>query len=174
VEKGKMRLLFIGDSLIEYYDWQERFSKHLVYNLGAAGETVEGLYARLEVVFAQIEEADAVFIMTGINNLAMGDSKFLMAYRKIVKGLKEHYTPSRIFVHSLLPVLFPWISNDEVVKMNGQLKKMVKEEDVLYLDIHSVFLEKEGRPVRDYLLDDGVHVSEKGYRVWAGEIEKLL
>ena len=169
-----MRLLFIGDSLIEYYDWQERFSKHLVYNLGVAGETVEGLYARLEVVFSQIEEADAVFIMTGINNLAMGDRRFLPAYRKIVKGFKEHYTPSRIFVHSLLPVLFPWISNDEIVKMNEELKKMAKEEDVVYFDIHTVFLEQEGRPVRDYLLDDGVHVSEKGYRVWAREIEKLL
>ncbi len=169
-----MRLLFIGDSLIEYYDWQERFSKHLVSNLGVAGETVEGLYARLEVVFAQIEEADAVFIMTGINNLAMGDNKFLPLYRKIIKVFKEHYSPSRIFIHSLLPVLFPWISNDEIVKMNKQLKKMAKEEDVLYLDIHSVFLEQEGRPFREYLLDDGVHVSEKGYRVWAREIEKLL
>ncbi|MDH4231168.1 MAG: GDSL-type esterase/lipase family protein [Nitrospirota bacterium] len=169
-----MKLLFIGDSLIEYYDWQERFSKYLVYNLGIAGETVEGLYARLEVVFAQIEEADAIFIMTGINNLAMGDSKFLPVYRKIVKSLKEHYTPSRIFLHSLLPVLFPWISNDEIVKMNRQLKKMAGEENVLYVDMHSLFLEREGRPVREYLLDDGVHVSEKGYRVWAGEIERLL
>jgi len=169
-----VKLLFIGDSLIEYYDWQERFSKYLVYNLGIAGETVEGLYARLEVVFAQIEEADAIFIMTGINNLAMGDSKFLPVYRKIVKSLKEHYTPSRIFLHSLLPVLFPWISNDEIVKMNRQLKKMAGEENVLYVDMHSLFLEREGRPVREYLLDDGVHVSEKGYRVWAGEIERLL
>jgi len=169
-----MRLLFIGDSLIEYFDWQERFPKNIVYNMGVAGETVEGLHARLEVVFAQIEEADAIFIMTGINNLAMGGSNFIPAYRKVVESVKEHYKSLQIFVHSLLPVLFPWISNDEIRKMNRQLKKMAEEEGVSYLDIHSLFIDQEGKPVKDYLLDDGVHVSEKGYHVWSREIEKLL
>jgi lysophospholipase L1-like esterase len=169
-----MRLLFIGDSLIEYFDWQERFPKNIVYNLGVSGETVDGLYARIEVVYSQIEEADAVFIMTGINNLAMGDRKFIPTYGKIVKGLKEHYTSSRIFVQSLLPVLFPWISNDEIRDMNIQLKKVADAEKVAYLDIYSLFLEEGGKPVKAYLLDDGVHVSEKGYRVWANEIEKYL
>jgi lysophospholipase L1-like esterase len=169
-----MRLLFIGDSLIEYFDWQERFPKNMVYNQGVAGETVEGLYARIEVVFAQIEEADAIFIMSGINNLALGDKKFIPVYRKIVESMKEHYKASQIFVQSLLPVLFPWIENDEIRKMNRQLKKMAEEDGVCYLDIHSLFVGQEGMPVKDYLLDDGVHVSEKGYRVWSGEIEKLL
>ena len=172
--RGEMKLLFIGDSLIEYFDWQERFPKHSVYNMGVAGETVEGLYARLQVVYSHIDEADAVFIMSGINNLAMGDKKFITAYRKVVKGLKKQYSSSRIFVHSLLPVLFPWLSNDEIRDMNGQLKKMAEEANVLYLDIHSLFLEKGGGTVKDYLLDDGVHVSEKGYLVWSREVEKLL
>jgi len=169
-----MRLLFVGDSLIEYFDWQERFPKNIVYNMGVAGETVEGLYARLEVVFAQIEETDSVFIMSGINNLAMGGRNFIPAYRKVVERVKEHYKSSQIFVHSLLPVLFPWISNDEIGKMNRQLEKMAEEKGVFYLDIHSLFIDQKGKPIKDYLLDDGVHVSEKGYHVWSREIEKLL
>jgi lysophospholipase L1-like esterase len=32
----------------------------------------------------------------------------------------------------------------------------------------------KGRPVEAYLLDDGIHVSDEGYRVWADEIEALL
>jgi lysophospholipase L1-like esterase len=169
-----MRLLFIGDSLIENFDWQERFPKNVVYNMGVSGETVDGLYARIEVVYSQIEEADAVFIMSGINNIAMGDRTFLPVYRKVVRGLKEHYASSRIFVQSLLPVLFPWISNDEIRDMNRQLKIMAEEEHVIYLDIHSLFLEERAKPVKAYLMDDGVHLSEKGYSVWSGEIEKYL
>jgi len=169
-----MKLLFIGDSLIEYFNWQERFPKHNVYNMGVAGETVEGLYARLQVVYSCVDEADAVFIMSGINNLAMGDKKFVAAYRKIVKGLKKQYSDSRIFVQSLLPVFFPWLSNEEIRDMNRQLKKMAEEESVFYFDIHSLFLEKGGGTVKDYLQDDGVHVSEKGYFVWSGEVERLL
>ena len=68
-----------------------------------------------------------------------------LTYRKVVKGIKKQYSSSRIFVQSLLPVLFPWISNDEIRDMNRQLKKMAEEEKVLYLDIHSLFLDKGGR-----------------------------
>ena len=169
-----MRLLFIGDSLIEYFDWQERFPKNAVYNMGVAGETVEGLYARLPVVYTQLDVPDAIFIMSGINNLAMGHRKFITTYRKIVRGLKKQYKSPRIYVHSLLPVLFPWISNDEIRDINMQLKKMADAEKVDYLDIYSLFLDREGKALADYLLEDGVHVSEKGYRVWSNEIEKHL
>jgi len=169
-----MRLLFIGDSLIEYFDWQERFPKYSVYNMGAAGETVEGLYARLQVLYMQLDTPDAVFIMSGINNLAMGHRKFITTYRKIVRGLKKQYRSPKIFVQSLLPVLFPWISNEEIRDINLQLKKMADAEKVGYLDIYSLFLDHEGRTVADYLLEDGVHVSEKGYCVWSNEIEKHL
>ena len=172
--EGKMRLLFIGDSLIEYFDWQERFPKNSVYNMGVAGETVEGLYARLQVLYMQLNKPDAVFIMSGINNLAMGHRKFITTYHKIVRGLKKQYKSPRIFVQSLLPVLFPWISNDEIRGINLQLKKMADAEKVGYLDIYSLFLDPEGRTVADYLLEDGVHVSQKGYHVWSNEIEKHL
>jgi len=40
------RLLFIGDSLIEFFDWQGRFSDCLVKKLGRAGETVQEILAR--------------------------------------------------------------------------------------------------------------------------------
>ena len=139
--------------------------------MGVAGETVEGLYSRLEVVYARNEMPDMIFIMTGINNLAMGDHGFVPVYRKLVRGLKERYGEARIFVHSLLPVLFPWVSNDEVRAINKGLREMADDERVSYLDIHDLFLQ-QGGPVREYLMEDGVHVSGKGYEVWSGEIER--
>jgi lysophospholipase L1-like esterase len=168
-----MKLLFIGDSLIEYFDWQERFPRHAVYNMGIAGETVELMYSRIEVVFKQVDHADAIFIMSGINNLAAGDKDFIPVYRKTVRKLKTHYN-SGIFIQSLLPVLFPWISNEDIRVINSKLKQMSEEEGALFLDIHSEFLEESGGLIKGYLLDDGVHVSEKGYQKWSDVIEKIL
>jgi len=37
----------MGDSLIEFFNWQERFPDREVFNYGIAGETAEGLLARL-------------------------------------------------------------------------------------------------------------------------------
>ena len=42
------RFLFIGDSLVEFFNWQERFPDKKVYNFGSAGETAEGLLAICE------------------------------------------------------------------------------------------------------------------------------
>ena len=169
-----MRLLFIGDSLIEFYDWARRFPGHEVSNYGIAGETVEGLFLRLPGVLERVVNPDFVFIMTGINNMAMADKDFPGTYRKIIGQIKAQSLSSKIFVQSLLPVLFPFISNDEIREMNTELRKMGKEEDVFYLDIHTVFLDSSGAPKKSYLLEDGVHLSEEGYGAWSEEIEKLL
>jgi len=169
-----MRLLFIGDSLIEFYDWERRFADHEVFNYGIAGETVEGLFSRLSGVLDKVLNPDFIFIMTGINNMAMGGRDFPESYRKIIGRIKAKSPSSKIFVQSLLPVLFPFISNDEILEMNMELRKMAEEESVFYSDIHAVFLNSSGNPKTSYLLDDGVHLSEEGYRAWSAEIEKLL
>jgi lysophospholipase L1-like esterase len=169
-----MRLLFIGDSLIEFYDWAQRFPGHEVFNYGIAGETVGGLFSRLSGVLEKVVTPDFVFIMTGINNFAMGDKDFPETYRKLIGQIKAKSPSSKIFVQSLLPVLFPFISNDEIRQMNAELRKMAEEEDIFYCDIHTVFLDSSGTPKKSYLLDDGVHLSEEGYGAWSAEIENLL
>ena len=172
--RKKQRLLFIGDSLIEYFDWERRFPDHTVYNLGIAGETVGGLKGRLRRIFANIQPPDKVFIMSGINNLAMGDDHFLDDYREIVRAISSSYPAATIYVLSLLPVLFPYIANEDIGKMNAKLRDMAAQEASFFLDLHAAFLDERGTPVPAYLLDDGVHISDKGYRVWSEDIERLL
>jgi lysophospholipase L1-like esterase len=76
-----MNILFLGHSLIEFFDWQKRFPAHTVRNLGVAGESVEGLLSRLDGIIKTYPEADLIFIMTGINNIAMEDFDFLVLQR---------------------------------------------------------------------------------------------
>ncbi|MBI5632513.1 MAG: GDSL family lipase [Nitrospirae bacterium] len=170
----RKRLLFLGDSLIEYFDWSERFPEQEVCNFGIAGETVEGLYSRLRGVFKGVKSPDFVFIMSGINSMAMGDEGIADTYRNIVREIRQAYPSAKVIVQSLLPVLFPYISNEDIRHMNASLRQMAADEKVLYLDIHAKFLDEEGRPVAAYLMDDGVHVSGEGYRVWSDEVGKLI
>lgn len=169
-----MRLLFIGDSLIEFFDWQSRFPGHEVHNRGLAGETVEGLQARLGTILSRTAAPDAVFIMTGINNLSMDDRGFLEAYRRILARLKQQYPSARIYINSLLPALLPFISNDDIRTANVQLRALAADTQVGYLDIHPLFLDDRGTPQPRLLLDDGVHLSDEGYAVWSAAIEKMI
>ena len=79
-------LVFIGDSLTEWGDWEQRFPGYNVTNLGISGETVEGLLARRERIRTKIENPDFVFLMTGINNIATGHYDIFPPYREIVRN----------------------------------------------------------------------------------------
>jgi len=159
--------LFIGDSLIAMGDWQEMFPGVFVDCRGVAGETVAGLLARLESIIADIDPPDLVFIMTGINDVAMEDFAFMDSYGKVIELLAVRYPQARIVVNSLLPVQLPWLSAEVVPKVNTMLRRLAERMAVVFLDIYRNFTDDEGRPVGQYYLGDGVHLSAQGYRVWA-------
>jgi len=160
--------------LIEFYDWERRFAGHEVFNYGIAGETVEGLYSRVGSVLEKVAKPDLVFIMTGINNVAMDCGDIQGIYGRVIDVIREKTSSPRVFVHSLLPVLIPFISNSDIRRINAGLEKMAAEKNVDYADIYSLFLDSAGNPKSSYLSEDGVHLSEQGYIVWSAEIEKLL
>lgn len=172
--KGSKRIAFIGDSLTEFFDWQSRFPEYNVINLGIAGETVEGLLGRIDRISSSIENPDYIFIMTGINNIAMEDFDILEPYKRIVSELSSKFKDAVIIVQSILPVDLYWIDNGAIKAVNKKLQGIAKEFDAEYLDVFSFFADSNGRPKDDYLVDDGVHLSDAGYDVWAKVVEEFL
>lgn len=169
-----MDMLFIGDSLIEYGDWDELLPDDRVTNLGISGETVESLLSRTEDICHRFSSPDIILIMSGINNVAMEDNDFIGAYTDILRKLGQTYNNSRIYVNSLLPVFVPFISNSTVSGINDRLRKMAAGNGAEYLDIYRVFVDDQGAPVKGYLSDDGVHLSIRGYEVWTAELARYF
>lgn len=173
------KLVFIGDSLTEYFDWQSRLLEYDVVNLGISGETVEGLLGRIDIIISSINSSgktpDYIFIMTGINNIAMEDLAIIGSYRKIVSELSYKFKEAVIVVQSVLPVNLYWIDNSAIKAVNRAMKETANEfNNVEYLDVFSLFVDANGKPIKDYLLDDDVHLSDKGYDVWAKAVEGFL
>jgi lysophospholipase L1-like esterase len=169
-----MDILFIGHSLIEFFNWQGRFPAHRVANLGVAGESVEGLLSRIERITKKYPTAQLIFIMSGINNIAMEDFDFLGSYKKIIERLSTTYPRAQIFVNSLLPTCTDFISDESIRDVNKSLKEIAEDAGAEYLDIYRLFIDANGRAKKDYLLDDGVHLSDKGYAVWARVVDEII
>ena len=167
-------ILFIGDSLTEFFDWQKRFPGHKVVNLGSAGETVEGLLSRTDRITKLTPSPDMIFLMTGINNVAMEDYAFLDSYRRIVEKLSAAFPCVRLFIQSILPARVPWISGESILSLNHSLREIAETAGREYLDIYSLFIGPDGSGVRDYFLPDGVHLSGEGYAAWSKALEHLL
>jgi len=168
------RILFIGDSLIAFFDWQSRFPDHEILNLGIGGETVEGLLSRVERIIRGLKSPDLIFVMIGINNIAMEEFDFSDSYRKIIKKLSAAYPRARIYIQSILPTLLEWISNDSIRRVNDLLQEVARETRAAYIDISGRFVGLEGNPVEGFFLSDGTHLSPEGYAVWAETLEEII
>jgi lysophospholipase L1-like esterase len=168
-----LKIFFLGDSLTEFFDWQARFPEHEVLNLGLAGETVQGLSARIRRIMGSASVPDVIFIMTGINNIAMEDYDILTHYERILRSLKLAYPSVIIIVQSILPVAM-WADNNKIEGINHRLMELAKKIGLSFLDVYSSFTDETGGPQMECLQEDGVHLSEKGYEVWSAEVVKLL
>jgi lysophospholipase L1-like esterase len=112
--------------------------------------------------------------MTGINNIAGGQEDIESPYREIVRNLTTWYKQSRMVVQSVLPTDLTWIENRTIEAVNRKISAIAREFNAEYLDVYRLFLDEAGNTRSDYLDDDGVHLSSKGYQVWADEVERFL
>lgn len=165
--------LFLGDSLIEFFDWQRRFPDRLVHNFGVAGETVEGLFSRLPHIIARIPCPSLVMLMTGTNNITMEDYGFFPTYGKITDLLLKYYRQTAIVMTSLLPMELFFLG-DAVPRSNKRLRDIARQKNIFYLDLYSQFLGSDAKPIKDYFEPDGIHLSQKGYNIWADALEHAI
>ena len=164
-------IVMIGDSLTEFFDWQGRFPRQRVLNLGIAGEPVEGLLRRVSCMHDAIARADLILVMSGINNIAMGDYDIIPKYEKVLNTIISDFTGAEIVIQSVLPVRLSWLANAEIERINSGLAQIARKMDILYFDLYSLFVDARGKPIADYLSEDGVHLSDRGYEVWSAAIE---
>jgi len=168
-----LNIIFIGDSLTEYYDWQARFSAHQVLNLGLSGETVQGLSVRVRRIIGTASAPNVLFVMTGINNLTMEDFDILDEYKKMLRNLKTAFPSTSIVIQSILPVNM-WADNKKIEDINRELKAIARSMKLSFLDVYASFIDQDGNLRDECLLEDGVHLSEKGYEVWSERVADFI
>jgi lysophospholipase L1-like esterase len=167
------RFLFLGDSLIQFYNWQKRFPDKKIFNYGIAGETAEGLLSRIPAIINQVQTPDLVMIMTGINNVAMEDYGFLVTYEKIISSLQQTYKQATIAMSSLLPADLFFLG-DAIPRVNSILQETAQKYNIFYLDLYPLYLDENATPVTAYFEADKVHLSLDGYEVWARALESTV
>lgn len=82
-------------------------------------------------------------------------------------------------VCSLLPTnietnLQTCIRNELVLKINEQLKELVQNEDIPYVNYHPHLTEPDGKTLRPELADDGLHPHVLGYDIMAEVLREDL
>lgn len=169
--KSVKKLCFLGDSLIEYFDWQGRFAEAAVLNLGVAGETAPELLARLSTFGAKSLQADGVILMTGTNDLLMG-ADFLPSYERILVRLQKMLPDAVCLANGIMPMTLSCLTPSHITQTNARLEELALRHKIGYLDGNCLL--SNSAASRPCFLDDGVHLSPCGYALWSAAIENYL
>lgn len=175
VRKGGV--VFLGDSLTDFFRIKDYFPEIDGYNRGIAGNTTEQVLARLY----QVREMEpyAVFLLIGANDLIRMPRKLAkpeMIVDRIMK-IAELLPNTKIYISSLYPVnrsahflvsktVCLKDNNKRILAVNKALKARCEEKGYTYIDVHPHLTDVKGNLRKEFTME-GLHLSAKGYCIVA-------
>ncbi|WP_342480396.1 GDSL-type esterase/lipase family protein [Paenibacillus sp. FSL L8-0340] len=169
-------VVFLGDSITEGNEWAESFPKVQIVNRGISGDTTSGILDRLNQII-EIKPSK-VFIMAGINDLAIGRSPQEIGNNisKIVGKIQKSLPVTKVYIQSITPAdysRYPALSESNIADTNKLIKGIADEYDAEFIDLFSVFADKDGALPEKWTYD-GLHLNGEAYAVWENDIDDLL
>jgi lysophospholipase L1-like esterase len=167
-------IVFLGNSLTQYFELAEFFPGIHVKNRGIHGDMLEKVLLRLSPIIAS--KPKKIFIEMGVNDLEqkVPKEKILELYDRLLDTLKSTCPSTKLYVQSLLPVAdtsvylpYSYCSpqmNKNIVFMNKQLRWLAGRKACTFINLYDKFLlNNQLNPVYSV---DGVHLSGEGYVLW--------
>ncbi len=161
--------LFLGDSLVADFNWQERMHHFKILNYGVPGETAQGLLDRIPSITEVVDSPEIVMLMIGTNNLIIEDYNYLDTLQKIIIQLTSSYPTTDIITNSLFPFQIPWLDHDGLQEINSEVEMLTMRTGCCYLDMFKKF-----KPNPDFFQGDGVHLTPKAYDLWSKSILEFV
>lgn len=164
-------IVMIGDSITNRAEWPELLGVISIANRGINSDTTDGVIERMESIYST--HAKKAFIMIGINDITTGvnTDTIFNNYTTIIEGLQRNkITPN---IQSTL--LTRRNNEDYNIKINALNTKLIayaKANNITFIDLNESMAE-DNVLIGDYT-SDGIHLSGKGYAVWANTLTKYV
>jgi lysophospholipase L1-like esterase len=193
-ERNNHDLVFIGDSITHLFEgdpavpgrgervWARYYGQRRALNLGFGWDRTQNVLWRLAHGEFAGQRPRLVVILIGTNNLTGTSNARTNTPPEIAEGIQNicrqiHAASpaSRI----LLMGIFPRSQVDDCLRtcirnLNDLLADLYKSnETVTFMDIGHLFLSSDGS-ISPNIMSDGVHLTEKGYRIWAEAVEPTI
>ena len=163
-------VVFLGDSLTEFYDVAKFYSEFKVLNRGIGGDTSFGVEKRLkESVYDANPKVTTMLI--GANN----QDTLMDNYENILKSLKSTAPEMKVVLLSLTSMTDYWGENNQkAMENNVKIKEYANTYGYEFVDLYNPLLDKNTNELkREYTIDGG-HLTEKGYEVVTNQIKPIL
>ncbi|MFO0808955.1 MAG: GDSL-type esterase/lipase family protein [Gemmataceae bacterium] len=189
---GRIDVYFVGDSITrrwgatDYPDflanWKQNFHGWNAANFGWGGDTVQNILWRLHNGELDKVNPKVVVIMAGTNNIGSAgragddDAKItdIAEGLKAILGVCQEKAPAAaIILMGITPRNDNPAARAIVDRVNEKVSQFANGKTVRYLNINNKLADHEGK-LLDGMSPDRLHLSAKGYQVWADALKPVL
>ena len=185
-QEGKLPsnvIVMYGDSHSEYGgDWSRHFpGAGKIINRGIIGDDSQGMYNRLDLVLPC--HPKKIFFECGANDLSHGWTveRVFQGITRVLATIRERSPKTELYVQSVLPLneeVGTWKylkgKDDLIIQLNNKLKEYCTSHALTYIDLYTPLLGAHPKTMKAEYCRDGLHLTEKGYEVWAKTIRPYI
>ncbi len=183
IKEGPVDLLFLGDSITDYWsrrgEWTwERFAPYNPANFGVSGERTEDMLWRITHGELDGIHPWVTVLLIGTNNIGQGEEEHAewtaAGVRQIVETIHGKLPQTRVLLLGVLPRdKFSSPYRQRIKEINADIARLDDGDKTRYLDIGRAFLNADGEIPKD-VMADGLHPTPKGYVLWYNAIRPMI
>ncbi len=176
-EPSKPRVVFMGDSITDFWRLNEYFPEHDFVNRGISGQITGEMLGRMKADVLDLHP-EAVVILAGTNDLARGVTLTAIEDNFLMMADLAAFSKIKVIFASVLPVNDVHKTENPanertrdrppvyISALNEWIKSFCAQRGYTYLDYYAAMVDSAAR-LKDDLSDDGLHPNSKGYRIMA-------
>lgn len=181
---GKPRVVFLGDSITDFWRLNEYFPDRDFVNRGIAGQITGQILGRMESDVIRLQPS-ALVVLGGTNDIARGVPLSAIEDNLAMIAELADYYKIKVILCSVLPVSDYHKDADPnyertrtrppatIRTLNDWIKSFSAKRNLIYLDYYSKLVDGSGY-IKTDLADDGLHPNAAGYRLMAPVVLEVL
>jgi lysophospholipase L1-like esterase len=181
---GENRVVFLGDSITDYWKLADYFPGKAYTNRGIDGQTTPEMLVRFRQDVIDLHPK-VVVVLAGTNDIAgvtghTRNEDIEANFASMAELARAHRI--RMVFASILPVhnythdaeeSFALRPRDRILALNKWLKDYCAKNRIVYLDYFGALVDERGM-LKRALAEDGLHPTDAGYKIMAPLAEKAI
>jgi len=172
----KGAILFLGSSSIVRWNTKKLLPDLTTINRGFGGSQVADSLEFADRILIPYAPRIVVFY-AGDNDIAAGKTpqRVLADYKALVAKTHAKLPKTRFIYIPIKPSLSRWKLWPKMKQANAMIEAFSRSDaNLVYLDVATPMLGPDGRPRKELLAKDGLHLSPTGYALWTSLLKPLL
>lgn len=192
VKQGNADMIFLGDSITSGWNgkgkkvWDQYYTPRNAINIGVGGDRTQNVLWRLENGAVDGLNPKLAVLLIGTNNCRDNSvDETVDGTKAICAQLRTRLPKTKILMLAIFPrgnsrnkrrldqnaiMNVQWETVNQVSKLASEI---ADNKNIYFLDINKSILNEDGILTRE-MMPDLLHLSEKGYKVWAEAMEPTV